>query len=442
MSDTNANTDGIIHNTSVNMVGSYEDRLVRLKGWLYNKRSSGKIIFIILRDGTGLIQCVASVNDVGQEAFDKLDKLNQESSLVVEGIVRRDSRAPGGYELGITHYDIVSEALDDYPITLKEHGVEFLLDHRHLWIRTPRQRSILAIRAQIIRSCRQFLDNEGFVNVDAPILTPSACEGTTTLFSTDYFGEKAYLSQSGQLYNEAAIGAFGKVYCFGPAFRAEKSKTRRHLIEFWMVEPEAAFVTFEEMLLLEEQMITYVTKQVLDNCENELAEIGRDPEKIACVEPPFPRLTYTEAVNLLTRKGMDISWGDDFGAADETTIANEFSKPVFVTHYPTKIKAFYMQPSPDDPETVLGADLLAPEGYGEIIGGGERIHDYDLLLQRIKEHGLPVEDYEWYLDLRKYGSTPHSGFGMGIERVVAWICGLPHVRETIPFPRMLTRLRP
>mgnify|MGYP001165752025 FL=1 len=442
MSDVNANTKQLVHSTSVSKVGSYENHQVRLKGWLYNKRSSGKIIFLILRDGTGLIQCVASVNDIGQEAFDKLDRLNQESSLIVEGLAKKDCRAPGGYELGMTHYEIVSEAFDDYPITLKEHGVEFLLDNRHLWIRTPRQRAILAIRAQIIKACREFLDNEGFVNVDAPILTPSACEGTTTLFSTDYFGEKAYLSQSGQLYNEAAIGAFGKVYCFGPAFRAEKSKTRRHLIEFWMVEPEAAFMTFGEMLLLEEQMVTYVVKQVLENCESELAEIGRDPEMIAVVEPPFPRLTYTDAVDLLTNKGMEFCWGDDFGAADETTIANEFAKPVFVTHYPTKIKAFYMQPSPDNPETVLGADLLAPEGYGEIIGGGERIHDYNLLLQRIHEHGLPVEDYEWYLDLRKYGSTPHSGFGMGIERVVAWICGLPHVRETIPFPRMLTRLKP
>lgn len=442
MCSTNSTTEHPIYDATVSKVGAYENCTVRLKGWLYNKRSSGKIIFIILRDGTGIIQCVASVNGIGQDEFEKLDKLNQESSLIVEGVVKKDPRAPGGYELELKNYYIVSEAFDDYPITLKEHGIEFLLDNRHLWIRTPRQRAILTIRAQIVKACRDFLDKEGFVNVDAPILTPSACEGTTTLFSTDYFGEKAYLSQSGQLYNEAAIMAFGKVYCFGPTFRAEKSKTRRHLIEFWMVEPEAAFMTFDEMLVLEENMVTYIVEHVLANCQNELSEIGRDPEKLSQVKPPFPRITYSDAVDLLKRNGVDISWGDDFGAADETAIAKEFAKPVFVTHYPTKIKAFYMQPTPGDPETVLGADLLAPEGYGEIIGGGERIYDYHLLLERVHEHNLPLEDYEWYLDLRKYGSVPHSGFGMGIERVVAWICGLGHVRETIPFPRMLNRLRP
>lgn len=436
------NSSETIYSTTVNEVGSYENGKVRLKGWLYNKRSSGKIIFVILRDGTGIIQCVASQRDIGKELFSQLEKLNQESCIIVEGIIRKDSRAPGGYELGLTDCTIVSEAFDDYPISLKEHGVEFLLDNRHLWMRTPRQRDILVVRAEIINACRDFLNKEGFVNVDAPIFTPSACEGTTTLFSVEYFGEDAYLSQSGQLYNEAAIMSLGKVYCFGPTFRAEKSKTRRHLTEFWMVEPEAAFMQFEEMLTLEERMVTYVVKRVLENCESELREIGRNPEDLAMIEPPFPRITYTEAVEMLAQKGMDVRWGDDFGAPHETEIASHYRKPVFVTHYPTKIKAFYMQPDPENPDTVFGADLLAPEGYGEIIGGGERIYDYDLLLDKIKQHNLPLAEYQWYLDLRKYGAVPHSGFGMGIERVVAWLCGLDHVRETNPFPRMITRLRP
>ncbi|HAF67135.1 MAG: asparagine--tRNA ligase [Bacillota bacterium] len=428
--------------TTISNIGTYENQKVTLKGWLYNKRSSGKIMFLILRDGTGIVQCVVSQKDVGQDLFARLDKLNQESSLVIQGIVRKDARAPGGYEVGVTGCTIVSEAFDDYPITLKEHGVEFLLDHRHLWIRTPRQKNILLIRAEIIKACRDFLDGEGFVNVDAPIMTPSACEGTTTLFPVEYFGEQAYLSQSGQLYNEAAIMALRKVYCFGPTFRAEKSKTRRHLTEFWMVEPEAAFMTFEEMLRLEERMVSYIVERVLTRYGHLLEELGRDTQKLEQVKPPFPRLTYTEAVELLNQKGLDITWGDDFGAPHETAIASEFAKPVFVTHFPTKIKAFYMQPDPDNPDTVLGADLLAPEGYGEIIGGGQRIHDYHLLLERIRQHNLPVEDYQWYLDLRRFGSVPHSGFGMGIERVVAWICGLEHVRETIPFPRLINRLRP
>lgn len=431
-----------VYETTISNIGAYENKRVELRGWLYNKRSSGKIVFVILRDGTGIAQCVASQKDVGEQLFAWLNRLNQESSLIVQGIVRKDSRAPGGYEVGLTGCTIVSEALDDYPISLKQHGVEFLLDNRHLWMRTPRQRDILMIRAEIVKACRDFLHSEGFVNVDAPILTPSACEGTTTLFSAKYFGEQAYLSQSGQLYNEAAIMSLGKVYCFGPAFRAEKSKTRRHLTEFWMVEPEAAFMRFEEMLGLEERMVCYIIESVLDNCESQLREIGRDPRQLINIKPPFPRITYTEAVEMLTQKGIAITWGEDFGAPHETEIASEYSKPVFVTHYPTKIKAFYMQPAPDNPETVLGADLLAPEGYGEIIGGGERIYDYNLLLERLKEHNLPLEEYVWYLDLRKYGAVPHSGFGMGIERVLAWICGLEHVRETIPFPRMINRLRP
>ncbi len=430
------------YSSTIGKVGSYENRKIRLKGWLYNKRSSGKVIFVILRDGTGTMQCVASQKDIGKDLFERLERLNQESCLTVEGIVKKDSRAPGGYELGLTDCTIVSEAFDDYPITLKEHGVEFLLDNRHLWMRTPRQRDILKIRAEIIRACRDFLNQEGFMNVDAPIFTPSACEGTTTLFSVEYFGEHAFLSQSGQLYNEAAIMSLGKVYCFGPTFRAEKSKTRRHLTEFWMVEPEAAFMQFDELLGLEERMVTYVVRKVLENCESELRELGRDPEDLSVIEPPFPRITYTEAIEMLVQKGMDITWGDDFGAPHETEIASHYRKPVFVTHYPTKIKAFYMQPDSNNPETVLGADLLAPEGHGEIIGGGERIYDYDLLLDRIKQHNLSVAEYQWYLDLRKYGAVPHSGFGMGIERVVAWLCGLDHVREASPFPRTITRLRP
>ncbi|QUL98652.1 MAG: asparagine--tRNA ligase [Candidatus Fermentithermobacillus carboniphilus] len=431
-----------VYDSSVSEVGLYEGKLVRLKGWLYNKRSSGKVLFIILRDGTGTIQCVVSRADIGEDSFLTIDRLNQESSLIIEGRVRKDPRAPGGYEIGVTGFSVVAAAFPDYPISLKEHGIEFLLDHRHLWIRTPRQRAILAIRAEVMKACRDFLDGEGFIEVDAPILTPSACEGTTTLFSTDYFGEKAFLSQSGQLYNEAAIMALGRVYCFGPAFRAEKSKTRRHLTEFWMVEPEAAFMEFEELLGLEERMVTYVVEKVLQNREKELVLVGRNPEDLREVKPPFPRMTYDEAIKVLNEQGFEISWGEDFGAPHETALASLHRKPLFITHYPTQIKAFYMKPDPDRPEVVLGADLLAPEGYGEIIGGGERIADYDLLKQRLEENRLPAEDYGWYLDLRKYGSVPHSGFGMGIERLVTWICRLEHVRETIPFPRMLTRLRP
>lgn len=436
------NSAQAVYKTSISSIGAYENEKVELAGWLYNKRSSGKILFLLLRDGTGTVQCVASQKDLGKELFDRLSRLNQESSLKVQGIVRKEPRAPGAYEIGLSQCLVLAEAFDDYPISLKEHGVEFLLDNRHLWIRTPRQRDILKIRAEIVRASRDFLHAKGFVNVDAPILTPAACEGTSTLFSVKYFEEQAYLSQSGQLYNEAAIMSLGKVYCFGPTFRAEKSKTRRHLTEFWMIEPEAAFMEFDEMLDLEEDMLCYIIKNVLCNCERQLEGIGRDLGVLANIKSPFPKITYTEAVKLLVKKGIDITWGDDFGAPHETVIALEFQKPVFVTHYPAKIKAFYMQPDSEDPEVVLGADLLAPEGYGEIIGGGQRIHDYDLLLKRLNEHELPLEDYEWYLDLRKYGAVPHSGFGMGIERVVSWLCGLEHVRETVPFPRTINRLKP
>jgi asparaginyl-tRNA synthetase len=428
--------------TTVSAVSELDGKLARLKGWLYNKRSSGKILFMIIRDGTGVIQCVATKNEMGEELFKRLDGLHQESSLIVEGLVHKDHRAPGGYEIQVKECRVVSEAWPDYPITLKEHGPEFLLDQRHLWIRTPTQRAILAVRAEVMRSIREFLDNDGFVEVSAPILTPSACEGTSTLFSTPYFGEKAYLSQSGQLYNEATIMALGKVYCFGPTFRAEKSKTRRHLTEFWMVEPEAAFMTFEELLDLEERMVTFVVRRVIDRCSKELEQVGRDPKDLERIVPPFPRMTYDDAVKLLQENGIDIQWGDDFGSPHETFLASQSDKPVFVTGYPTKVKAFYMEPDPERPEIVLASDLLAPEGYGEIIGGSQRIHDYDLLVQRIKEHNLPMEAYDWYLDLRKFGTVPHSGFGLGIERFVAWMCHLDHLREASPFPRMITRMRP
>jgi asparaginyl-tRNA synthetase len=427
---------------TISSVKNLEGKLARLEGWLYNKRSSGKILFLILRDGTGVIQCVATKNELGDDLFKRLDGLNQESSLIVEGTVHKDNRAPGGYEIQVKHCRIVSEAWPDYPIALKEHGPEFLLDHRHLWIRTPTQRAILTVRAEVMRSLREFLDDEGFIEVSAPILTPSACEGTSTLFSTEYFGDNAYLSQSGQLYNEAAIMALGRVYCFGPTFRAEKSKTRRHLTEFWMVEPEAAFMTFEELLDLEERMVAFVVRRVIDRCAKELREAGRNPEDLEDIVPPFPRMTYDDAIELLQKNGFQIEWGDDFGAPHETFLSSRDHRPLFVTYYPTKAKAFYMEPHPERPEVVLASDLLAPEGYGEIIGGSQRIHDYDLLIRRIKEHNLPMEAYDWYLDLRKFGTVPHSGFGLGIERFVSWICRLEHLREASPFPRMINRIRP
>ncbi len=399
-------------------------------------------MFIILRDGTGVIQCVVLRSVLGEEMFHKLDAMNQESALEIAGTVTEDTRARGGYELQVSSVTILSEAAPDYPITLKQHGPEFLLDQRHLWIRTPRQRAILSIRAEVMKACRGYLDNQGFFEVSAPIFTPSACEGTTTLFSTEYFGEKAYLSQTGQLYNEAAIMALGKVYCFGPTFRAEKSKTRRHLTEFWMVEPEAAFMTFEEMLVLEENLVSYVIAQVLEHKYEELEAVGRDLKRLEDMKPPYPRMTYDDAIGHLQKIGLDIEWGDDFGSPHETELASLDRKPVFVTGYPTKIKAFYMEPTPGRPETVLAADMLAPEGYGEVIGGSQRIYDYSVLEKRIRDENLPVEDYSWYLDLRKYGTVPHSGFGMGIERLVAWICKLDHLREAVPFPRTINRLRP
>jgi len=414
---------------------------VEIRGWLYNKRSSGKIHFLILRDGSGLAQAVVARGRVDEETFDLCGRLSQESSVIVRGVVREEPRAPGGHELELKDLRVVQMA-EDYPIKLKEHGVDFLMDNRHLWIRAPRQGAILRIRAEIIRAIREYLDAGDFVHVDTPLLTPAACEGTTTLFETNYFEDKAYLAQSGQLYNEATIAALGRVYCFGPAFRAEKSKTRRHLIEFWMVEPEAAFCDFEENMAIQEGLITHVVRSVLGNRKADLDLIERDTGPLEKVEPPFPRITYDEALDRLRNSGRDIRWGDDLGAPDETEISGQFDRPVFVTHFPAVMKAFYMKPDPGRPEVVLGADLLAPEGYGEIIGGGERIDDLATIERRMKEHGLPEETYRWYTDLRRYGSAPHSGFGLGIERTVAWVCGLEHVRESIAFPRMLYRVYP
>ena len=429
---------------TIEHIARFDGQEVTLSGWLYNLRKSGKLLFPIFRDGTGLIQGVVAKNAVSEEVFAAARDLTQESSVIVTGKVRADARAPGGYELDVSHLQVVQlvPVDDPYPITPKDHGIEFLMDHRHLWLRSQRQHAILRIRAEIIKACRDFLDGEGYTLVDAPILTPAACEGTTTLFETDYFEEKAYLTQSGQLYSEAAAAALGKVYCFGPTFRAEKSKTRRHLTEFWMVEPEAAFATLEDMMDLSERFVTYIIRQVVARRRSDLQVLQRDVSKLEQIEPPFPRMTYDDAVKILERKGSDIRWGGDFGGTDETLISEEFAKPVLVHRFPASIKAFYMQPDADRPELALGVDMLAPEGYGEIIGGGQRISDYNLLLSRIQEHNLPREAFEWYLSLRKYGSVPHAGFGMGIERAVAWLCGLEHVRETIPFPRMLNRLRP
>jgi asparaginyl-tRNA synthetase len=422
-------------------IGAHDGQDAEVRGWLYNKRSSGKLHFLLIRDGTGLIQAVVSRADVSPEVFEKAGLLTQESSVVVQGRVRAEARAPGGYELGVTEIEPIQIA-HDYPITPKEHGVDFLMSHRHLWLRSARQHAILRIRSTIINAIRRYFDDRGYTLIDSPILTPSACEGTTTLFETKYFDEQAYLSQSGQLYVEAAAMALGKVYCLGPAFRAEKSKTRRHLIEFWIAEPEVAYNQHEDNLKLQEDLVCHIVDTVLGRHRTELAQIERDVSHLEAVKPPFPRITYDEAIDLLRAEGSDLAWGDDFGAPDETLLASKFDRPLFVERYPAKIKAFYMQPDPARPDVALCNDLLAPEGYGEIVGGSERIHDLALLEQRIDEHHLPREAYDWYVDLRRYGSVPHSGFGLGIERTVAWICGIEHVRETIPFPRLLYRLYP
>jgi asparaginyl-tRNA synthetase len=423
----------------------YEGQLVELRGWLYNLRKSGKIVFPIVRDGTGLMQCVAVKSNLPEEVFESLKHLTQESSLTITGRVRAESRAPGGYELDVSDARILQRVSEErpYPITPKEHGVDFLMDHRHLWLRSRRQHAAIRVRHEVIRAIRDYLDSHGFTLVDTPILTPAACEGTTTLFEVDYFGEeKVYLTQSGQLYNEANAMAFGKVYCFGPTFRAERSKTRRHLTEFWMVEPEMAFADLEEVKRVAEELIVYTVGRVLAERSEELRVLERDVSKLEAVKSPFPRMSYEEAIKILQAKGSAIQWGGDFGNTDETLLTEDFDRPVIVDRFPSQIKAFYFQPDPQRPDLALGVDIIAPEGYGEIVGGGQRIHDLGLLEERLREHNLPREAFEWYLDLRRYGTVPHSGFGMGVERFVAWMCGLEHVRETIPYPRMLYRTRP
>lgn len=428
--------------TTISQLQKHTGETVTIGAWLHNKRSSGKIAFLQLRDGTGFVQGVVLKNDVPEELWSQAKGLTQETSLWVTGTVQEDNRSKLGVELLITDLEVIHESVD-YPITPKEHGTEFLMDHRHLWLRSKRQHAIMKIRNEIIHAIYEFFYENGFVKVDPPILTGSSAEGTTTLFHTKYFDEDAYLSQSGQLYMEAAAMALGKVFSFGPTFRAEKSKTRRHLIEFWMIEPEMAFVEHEESLEIQEQFVSHVVQSVLKRCQIELEVLGRDISKLENVKAPFPRITYDQAIEMLKEKGFDdIEWGEDFGAPHETAIAESFDKPVFITHYPKDIKAFYMKPDPTREDVVLCADLIAPEGYGEIIGGSQRIDDLDLMEKRYEEHGLTADAYNWYLDLRKYGSVPHSGFGLGLERTVAWISGVEHVRETIPFPRLLNRLYP
>jgi asparaginyl-tRNA synthetase len=436
--------------TTIAEIGKHDGQSVTLRGWLYNLRESGKLLFPQFRDGSGVIQGVVPKNAVTPEVFEAIKTLTQESSVIVEGKVRADKRAPGGYELDVSNVQVVQRVSesDPYPITPKEHGTEFLMEHRHLWVRSQRQASILRVRAEIVKAMRDFLDERGFTLTDPPILTPAACEGTSTLFPVDYFDEQAYLTQSGQLYIEATAMALGKVYSFGPTFRAEKSKTRRHLTEFWMVEPEIAYAQLDDLMNLAEEFISFIVKRCLERRRTDLQAIGRDISKLEKIEPPFPRISYDEAVKNLQEghaKGAletKFEWGGDLGSPDETYLSAQFDKPVMVHRYPAKVKAFYMEPDPQRPELALCVDVLAPEGYGEIIGGSQRMASHELLLQRIHEHGLPEEAFKWYLDLRKFGSVPHSGFGMGIERAVAWICGLDHVRETIPFPRMLNRLYP
>jgi len=423
-------------------IGKHEGEEVTIRGWLHNRRSSGKIHFLTLRDGSGFVQAVLSKAAVGEERFKTADHLSQETSLTVTGIARADKRAPSGYEIDVQSFEIIGPS-HDYPITPKEHGVDYLLDRRHLWIRSERQQAILRVRHEIINAVRDFFNGRGFILADTPIFTPAACEGTTTLFPAQYFDEQtAFLTQSGQLYNEANAMALGRVYCFGPTFRAEKSKTRRHLTEFWMVEPEMAYADLNDIMDLAEDLVVAVVGRVLDKRRRELAVLERDVSKLESVQKPFPRISYDEAVTTLQSKGMPIEWGGDFGGPDETMLSEQYDRPLMVHRFPAAVKAFYMKPDPDRADLALGVDVLAPEGYGEIIGGGERLADLDLLLQRIKDHSLPQEAFEWYLDLRRYGTVPHGGFGMGIERVVAWICKLEHVRETIPYPRMLYRLYP
>jgi asparaginyl-tRNA synthetase len=438
----------MMNQTYIREVSKHVGEEITLKGWLYNMRSSGKLMFPQLRDGSGIIQGVVFKKNVSEQVWNDCEKLTQESSIIVTGKVRADERAPGGYELDVTGVEVLQIA-HDYPITPKEHGVEFLMDNRHLWLRSKRQHAILSIRAEVIRAVRDFFDSNGFLLMDTPIFTPAACEGTTTLFEVDYFEDaKAYLTQSGQLYNEATAAAFGKVYCFGPTFRAEKSKTRRHLTEFWMVEPEVAYAELDDIMNLAEEFITFIVHRVLENRRGELTELERDISKLEKIAPPFPRLQYDDAVKMLQEAHIKgelqerFEWGGDFGAPDETYLSNQFDRPVMVHRYPAAVKAFYMKPDAERPELALCVDVLASEGYGEVIGGGQRADDLEYLLKQIQAHGLPEDAFDWYLDLRKYGTFPHGGFGMGIERCTAWLCGIEHIRETIPFPRMLYRLKP
>lgn len=426
---------------SLSKIEQFNEKEVQIRGWVRRHRSKGKVQFLTIRDGTGELQAILSKATMDEEQFKAASHLTQESSIEVTGRIRADARAPGGYELDVSHIHILQLA-EPFPIQPKEHSVGFLMDHRHLWLRSSRQHAILKIRHEIVKACRDFFDDREFVLVDTPIFTPNACEGTTTLFQTQYFEETAYLAQSGQLYGEAAAAAFGKVYCFGPTFRAEKSKTRRHLMEFWMVEPEVAFAELADIMELAEAFLVMIVQRVLAKRQEELKVLERDVSKLEAITPPFPRITYREAVDRLQKGGSAIQSGDDFGAEDETLLSNEYHKPLIVHRYPAAIKAFYMQSDPQQPDLAMCMDVLAPEGYGEIIGGGQRIHDYQTLLSRLQEHDLSEDAFRWYLDLRRYGSVPHAGFGMGIERAVAWICGLDHVRETIPFPRMLSRLYP
>jgi asparaginyl-tRNA synthetase len=428
--------------TYIEDIAKHVGEPVRLRGWLHNRRSSGKIHFLTLRDGSGFIQCVMSKQAVGDDMFKTADHLAQESAIIVEGAAREDKRAPSGFEVDVTRLEVVSEA-KDFPITPKEHGVDYLMDRRHLWIRSQRQQAILRVRHEVISAVRDFFNGRGFILADTPIFTPAACEGTTTLFPVQYFEDTtAYLTQSGQLYNEANAMALGRVYAFGPTFRAEKSKTRRHLTEFWMVEPELAYATLDDVMELAEGLVVYVVGRALEKRKRELQTLERDTSKLEKVQSPFPRVSYDDAVEILKKKGLPFEWGGDFGAPDETALSEEFDRPICVHRYPAAVKAFYMKPDPQRAELALGVDVLAPEGYGEIIGGGERATDYDFLVEQLRKHNLPQEAFEWYLDLRRYGSVPHGGFGMGIERVVSWICGLEHLREAIPYPRMLYRMYP
>lgn len=442
---------------TIDKISQYEGQQVKVGGWVYNRTHKGKLVFLLVRDGSGFAQCVAFKGDMDEDIFEKLVHIPQESSIIIEGTVRADQRAPGmpgGFEIGISNYEIIQSAAEDYPMALKEHGVDFALDNRHLWIRMPSQWAILRIRAKIIQAIREWLDNNGFINLDTPILTPSAAEGTTTLFETQYFDEgPAYLAQTGQLYNEANIYGFNRVYCFGPTFRAEKSKTRRHLTEFWMVEPEIAFCDLERLMEIEEQFVAHIVHKTITDKQIELKSLERKRDQLELVKPPFPRISYDEALTLIAdvqsstsdpeeKELLTIEWGMDFGAPHETAIAEQYDKPVFVYGFPSQIKAFYMEPWPGRPEVCKSVDLLAPEGYGEIIGGSERISDFALLKSRIENHSLPFEAYQWYLDLRRFGSVPHAGFGLGVERTVSWICGINHIRETIPYPRTINRVYP